>query len=1271
MLRKLALTSIKKRVILFVFLWISFIAYSQNNQPPEPKNDYATADVNTTLTTPSGAPDNYPSVLENDTDPDNDNLVVISFNIGDGIWYNQGSTVALTSGTFTINSQGDYTYIPNTNFTGNVQVISYKVSDGTTTEIAHLYLTVETDEDLLELHEFSSCNQGYTIDGEYVIRYKIVLQNMSITRGDHKNSEITNIQILNDLNSIFGDNCILKVERLAILTSMTSKENETTLYPQEWHNDDFDIVEFDETNTTPGAEGIFNNTDHILYPRQTLTVEYCVHINPYCNGRVNPAISGDGIDFTNIINVHSSRGDNTGILTITDFHATQTSVSANIFLKENSGIIDTEYPLPDSRFDYTHKIIIHNEGNSIAQNVNFNLGLQRYSEINTNIETLEIFQVSGPSVNLNPNYNGILEPLLLDNGNSLNPNETIVLGIHYIVKPNLTVNQTIIYQQLDTSLTQGAIDGQGYPPTFPNEFDFPDRTYLSFLMWSDDYGNHVDRYYFSSQENEVPTSNNQCQCDDVGVRLYYNLVPKLEKSVAITDSAPNGIIEFKELTFDFLLSNQSVGVTAKDLQITDDFSFFGCANNLISISAPEIIESTATQNPIINSNYNGISNINFFDGTSGILKAANYSVPEEFIKVRIKALFNTECSSDNMAYVSCVNLLGLDPQLRESNIIEYEISNDNDHDNISNRIDIDDDNDGIPDTMEYNGLDPLDDNDNDHIPNYRDTDFGTDSNNDGIVDLFDFDLDGIPNHFDLDSDNDGIYDLVEAGGLDPDNNGLVPIMDVGTLLIDEGNGLSNSLILDTDNDGIPDTAIDPYITGASYIPNIDTDLDSHPNAYDIDSDNDGIVDNIEAQSTLSYAPPLSLYANGGVYQEGLIPIDTDGDNLPDYTDPNSDDDERNDLIEAWDLNNDGITDTFLSNTDTDNDGLDDAFDTVLDANGFLFATNNQNPLDFPNNNLTNTEERDWRELIAPIITISNAMEEEGNPLIFNITLSSISSADIDLKLSIIDDTTTLNEDYETPTNLIITIPQGSLNETFTLPTIDDTIKELDIEKLFLKTIVTSENTENLTVESTGEIIDNDDFPNLIISNPYVIEGEKLIFEISLSNENYNDVHLNIFTNNGTAQTPLDYIALTSQVTIPAKTLTIIEEIQTIDDILVEDLEDLTLKGIVTSFNTDNIETEGTGIIIDNEIPNLFSPNNDGLSDVFEVISLKQYPNFKMQFFDRWGNLVYDYKNNGNPNPLWWNGTIKGNPVPEGVYYYTIDYNNGVTQPKSGYVQLVR
>ncbi len=99
------------------------------------------------------------------------------------------------------------------------------------------------------------------------------------------------------------------------------------------------------------------------------------------------------------------------------------------------------------------------------------------------------------------------------------------------------------------------------------------------------------------------------------------------------------------------------------------------------------------------------------------------------------------------------------------------------------------------------------------------------------------------------------------------------------------------------------------------------------------------------------------------------------------------------------------------------------------------------------------------------------------------------------------------------------------------------------------------------------------------------------------------------------------------------------------------------------------------------IPEGFSPNGDGNHDVFYIRGLVNlYPNFKLQIFNRWGNIVYDYTHNGNTlsEPLWWDGyssgrmTVnKGKQVPVGTYFYVLYFNKDNTKPRSGYVYLNR
>ncbi len=84
------------------------------------------------------------------------------------------------------------------------------------------------------------------------------------------------------------------------------------------------------------------------------------------------------------------------------------------------------------------------------------------------------------------------------------------------------------------------------------------------------------------------------------------------------------------------------------------------------------------------------------------------------------------------------------------------------------------------------------------------------------------------------------------------------------------------------------------------------------------------------------------------------------------------------------------------------------------------------------------------------------------------------------------------------------------------------------------------------------------------------------------------------------------------------------------------------------------------------IPNTFSPNNDGINDVWDIKSLNTYPESVTQVFDRYGRQVFQSMGYGTP----WNGTYNGSVLPQGTYYYIIDLKIG-TPKLSGWVLLVR
>ena len=70
-----------------------------------------------------------------------------------------------------------------------------------------------------------------------------------------------------------------------------------------------------------------------------------------------------------------------------------------------------------------------------------------------------------------------------------------------------------------------------------------------------------------------------------------------------------------------------------------------------------------------------------------------------------------------------------------------------------------------------------------------------------------------------------------------------------------------------------------------------------------------------------------------------------------------------------------------------------------------------------------------------------------------------------------------------------------------------------------------------------------------------------------------------------------------------------------------------------------------------EVQNVFSPNDDGINDVFEPFAQQGVDFYLFQIFDRWGRLVHESRDGI------WDGTWKGEGkrVPDGTYYYIIEY----------------
>jgi gliding motility-associated-like protein len=99
-----------------------------------------------------------------------------------------------------------------------------------------------------------------------------------------------------------------------------------------------------------------------------------------------------------------------------------------------------------------------------------------------------------------------------------------------------------------------------------------------------------------------------------------------------------------------------------------------------------------------------------------------------------------------------------------------------------------------------------------------------------------------------------------------------------------------------------------------------------------------------------------------------------------------------------------------------------------------------------------------------------------------------------------------------------------------------------------------------------------------------------------------------------------------------------------------------------------IQTAGSSAVV----PNVFSPNNDGNNDTFQVVG-DNLTDFRMEIFNRWGQLMYETNNPA----LGWNGGLDNtsDKVPDGTYYYIVTYRDRCstepTKTETGHVTLLR
>ena len=320
-----------------------------------------------------------------------------------------------------------------------------------------------------------------------------------------------------------------------------------------------------------------------------------------------------------------------------------------------------------------------------------------------------------------------------------------------------------------------------------------------------------------------------------------------------------------------------------------------------------------------------------------------------------------------------------------------------------------------------------------NFPNYTLSGIQVTNVDGSVAAVTDQDGDSVNNRVDLDSDNDGISDLYESG-------------DAAGIALDTNNDgtLDLSEAVDSDGDGLMDVFEDGNLATNTGTTAVNTDGDDLADYLDLDSDNDTIADTIEARLTSGYV------ANDGDVSND----DSDGDGVIDMFDSNTGFGGGHvNFMNPVDTDGDDTAD--FRDSDSDNDTISDLAEagtitsapTYADPDGSVTT-----PLADLQNTDANASEVDYRStdvLDPPVVTIDEDVNDDG------VISQAESSGDIDVSIEIppgatagdiisVTDGTTINNITLTSTD----ITNGSVDSSFAVPadgtnlTISATIEHL-------------------------------------------------------------------------------------------------------------------------------------------------------------------------------------------------------------------------------------
>ncbi len=219
------------------------------------------------------------------------------------------------------------------------------------------------------------------------------------------------------------------------------------------------------------------------------------------------------------------------------------------------------------------------------------------------------------------------------------------------------------------------------------------------------------------------------------------------------------------------------------------------------------------------------------------------------------------------------------------------------------------------------------------------------------------------------------------------------------------------------------------------------------------------------------------------------------------------------------------------------------------------------------------------------VSLNGGEATEGDDVVFTVALSQALDTAVTVYFSTADGTASAPGDYRAQGRIEVTVPASETGATVAVPTLDD--ERVEGDESFTATIAALDLPSGVSLageQATATIIDNDEATVSIIGGE-AVEGEDVIFTVSLTRPLHTAVTVSFSTADGTASAPEDYSAQDgTHVMIEAGESSAIMTVPTLDDTHIEEDETftVTIAAVSVPAGVTFDDSAGTATIIDDD-----------------------------------------------------------------------------------------